>query len=233
MGKITKNNLIFIFFKYTNKFFKYINKVVFDSKNYLEKEELGKFANNVISRAEGGLYFLKQCLQLIHRGGTDAAFSRSIYILFSYNFELILKTLLIITKINCDISKKKLEQELRTMSHNFEKYFKKIPINIFKDIGIECIKEQKNKGFIEYKVATSDSNVKTIIFQDFINVRYDFLKDSFRSSNSDESARMKKEIEALLEMVKKIKEKIPNLNYYRKEAKEWLKNFQKKNPNLF
>jgi len=44
---------------------------------------------------------------------------------------------------------------------------------------------------------------------------------------------MKGEIGALLEMIKKIKDKIPNLNYYKKETKKWLEKFKNKNPYLF
>ena len=203
-----------------------------NNQNHLKQEEIYKFANNAISRAECGFYFLKQCLQKIHTGGT-MAYSRSIYILFSYNFELVLKTLFILTKIGCGVSKEKLKQELQAISHNFEKCFKKIPSSILKDIGIKSVKKTSNKNFVEYTVKVSDSDVKTIIFQEFSDVRYDFLDNKFRSPNYAESERMKKETETLLEVVKKIKEKIPNLNYYEKEYKEWHKKFQQNNPHLF
>ena len=43
-------------------------------------------AKGAIFRANSGFWFLEECLTRIHRGSTDAAFSRSLYILFSYNF---------------------------------------------------------------------------------------------------------------------------------------------------
>ena len=57
-----------------------------------KKSEKYILAERAVFRANSGLYFLEECLALIHKGGTDPAFSRSLYILFSYNFELILKS---------------------------------------------------------------------------------------------------------------------------------------------
>jgi len=197
------------------------------SQNYLKQEELCKFANNVISRAEGGLYFLRQCLQLIHKGGTDSAWSRSIYILFSYNFELILKSRLILDQNGT--TKGGLIEGLR--SHDLAKLSKKLSKNKLNDINIKTIQKRQISDFKEYELETTDS--RKIIIQDFVDVRYDFLENKFRSIDHKESIRMKEEIDVLLEMVKKIREKIPNLNYYKEETEEWLKKLQEKNPYLF
>jgi hypothetical protein len=156
-------------------------------------------ANRAISRARSGLYFLEECLTHIHRGGTDAAYSRSIYILFSYNFELILKSRLLLASSFTE--QKELIKEVK--SHDLEKLSKKLSKDELSSIGVEAIKKEENFGFIEYVVELIEGNKITL--QDLTDVRYDFEKDVLRNSDKNESNRMQAEVEALLKMTKKIK----------------------------
>lgn len=150
--------------------------------------------NRVISRAEVAVEFLTQCLNKIHTGGTDPAFSRSIYILHSYNFELILKSRLIL------LSKKKtikdIDNELR--GHDLESLSKNKNL---KDVGILKIKKYKT-GFKRYSIETVYGKFK---IQDFTDVRYDYHKSSLRKTDEYESKRIKAEIEMMKKIINRIK----------------------------
>lgn len=164
-----------------------------------EKKDL---VNRAISRAETGLYFILECLDHIHRGGTDAAFSRSIYILFSFNFELILKSRVILSR-----SGKTKEDLLKNLTHHdLEKISKELSGRDLNDINIKSIIKKCDTGFDEYELETISG--KKIIIQDLVDVRYDFVKNSLRSSDPDESDRIRKEINVLLDMINKIQEMI-------------------------
>src|SRR3989344_47538 len=155
--------------------------------------------SRAIGRAETGLYFLRECLTKIHRGGTDAAFSRSIYILLSFNFELILKSRVI---LNRNItSRKDLLKGIK--HHNLEKLSKELSSSLLKDINIKDIQTKKDAGFVEYKIKIVEG--EEIIIQDLVDVRYDFIKDNLRNIDVDESTRINNEIDIFLKMVEKIR----------------------------
>ncbi|MDP3764791.1 MAG: hypothetical protein Q8Q95_04205 [bacterium] len=163
--------------------------------NKTEKEILAKRA---IFRASSGLHFLDQCLIHIHRGATDPAFSRSCYILFSFNFELILKSYLLLTSKQTE--KSELIKEIK--SHNLDKLSKKLSKDELGNIGIKNIRTKKDSGFKEYLIAMTTGN--NIVIQDLIDVRYDFEKGNLRNIDKNESTRMNNEVDILLEMTKKV-----------------------------
>ena len=165
----------------------------------LKKKEI---ADRMISRAESGFYFLEDFLRDKH-GGTDAVFSRSLYILLSYNSELILKSWLVLNSTTSNIDD--LEKELKNSLHDFEKISGKFAGNGLSDIGIKSITMTKQKSFIEYIVETSDDS--KVLVQDFTNVRYDFISDDLRNIDGYEMDRMKTEIESLLQVIKVIRTK--------------------------
>ncbi|MEK7561106.1 MAG: hypothetical protein AAB539_04085 [Patescibacteria group bacterium] len=165
------------------------------------KDQKYFLVNRITERAKSGLNFLYEVLTTIHTGGTDAAFSRSCYILFSYNFELILKSWIILNRnetVKMDL--------LRGLSsHDLEKLSKEIPENKLVDIDIESIKKKEDNGFIEYAVKMVDD--REIVVQDLVDVRYDFVKDNLRGTDRNEGNRMREEVDLLLRIVKKIIEK--------------------------
>ncbi|MEK7463390.1 MAG: hypothetical protein AAB621_03455 [Patescibacteria group bacterium] len=163
-----------------------------------DKSEKEILAKRVIFRANSGLHFLDQCLTHIHRGGTDAAFSRSLYILLSFNFELILKSRLLLA--SNQIKREDLIKEIK--SHNLEELSKKLSENELNDINIKSIKKREDSGFTEYLVEMDNGN--NIILQDLIDIRYDFEKDNLRKIDPNEADRMQNEIEILFEVAKKI-----------------------------
>lgn len=164
----------------------------------LNKNENEILAERIIHRASSGLYFLDACLVHIHKGGTDAAFSRSLYILFSFNFELILKSCVLLASKK--IKREDLINEIK--SHNLEKLSKKLSINDLKKIGVTKIQRKDDSGFTEYSIKMINGD--EIFLQDLIDVRYDFGKEVLRSIDKDESTRMRGEAQVLIEMTKMI-----------------------------
>jgi mevalonate kinase len=163
-----------------------------------------KLAEGATSRANGGLYFIDEWLRLMENRykGTDIIYSRSLYILFSHSFELILNSLFILAS-----SKQKGSEIIKDIisikpPHDLEKLSKKIPNNTLFKIGIRDIKKSQSKGFVEYIVNMIDK--EKIVVQDLVDVRYDFKKGNLRQLDLNEADRIKKEVEILHELVKKI-----------------------------
>ncbi|MDP2676401.1 MAG: hypothetical protein Q8O83_01825 [bacterium] len=177
-------------------------------KNLLKKYEAGKtnkqiLANRAIARAESCLNFLDECLQLVHRGsGTDPAYSRSIYILFSYSFELILKSRLLLA--SKQVERDDLIKEIK--SHDLEKLSKKLSKTELNNISIKNIKKQKTLNFEEYKIEMTGGG--DFIIQDLTDVRYDFAKDNLRNNNLDEWNQLQEMKEVMFYMIKFIREMI-------------------------
>ncbi len=159
-----------------------------------------KLAERALVRAQTGLHFLDECLWNRH-GGTDPAFSRSWYILMTYNFELIINTLLILSS-----SKQTNEEIIKEImsikpAHDFKKLAGHVSREILDSVGINKISKRSVGGFIEYEVYLADGN--HIILQDIVDVRYDFKKASLRRVVRDEVSRIKKELESLHTIVGK------------------------------
>jgi len=169
----------------------------------LEKNENEILAERVVFRANSGLHFIDQCLSYIHRGGTDAAFSRSLYVLFSYNFELIIKACILLA--SSQTKREDLVKEIKT--HNLEKLLNSLSEKTLGDIGIKSIRKTESSGFVEYIIEMTIGN--NIVIQDFVDVRYDFGKDLLRDTDPNEANRMKSEVEIMLGMTKKIMKMLP------------------------
>lgn len=169
-----------------------------------------ELAKRMIARAQTGLHFLDACLERIHRGGTDAAYSRSIYILLSFNFELMLKARAVLAANN--LVEGDLMSGLR--HHNLLDLFKILRDQNVDDLGIQSVEKVDGK-FVEYEVVMNNGNRITI--PEFINVRYDFEQDDLRDSDPQESQRIKREVALFLDITKKIITMIPE-EYWRKRV---------------
>ena len=157
-----------------------------------------RLVKRAIFRANSGLHFLDECLTEIHTGATDAAYSRSCYILLSYNFELVLKAWLIFNRNGS--TKHDLLEGLN--SHDLEKLSKKVSEEVLLEIGIKKIQRKEDGGFIEYEVEMAEG--RKIIIQDFVDVRYDFEKEILRNSDLEEAKRMREEVAVLQVIVKDV-----------------------------
>ncbi len=165
-----------------------------------------ELVNNAINRAKSGLNFLEECLKCFHTGGTDSAYSRSLYIIFSYSFELILKSSLILRRNETE--KEKLLKGIN--SHDLEKLSEELSSEALGGIGIKKIQKMRDPDFIRYEVGTTDG--RKIIVDDLVNVRYDFEKYALRPIDPSESQRMRDEIEIFRGMVRRVMEENGNSN---------------------
>lgn len=151
-------------------------------------------AQRAIGRASSGLYFIEEILQ--SRGdSTDAAYSRSWYVLLSFNFELILNAL-IAFESNGATNAEVIQDIMKVRpSHDFEKLCQNVSTDLLNKVGLVSVRKQSNGGFIEYEAVMHDGN--KIYIQDLIDVRYDFKKDELRKTDPQEIPRIKKELQSL------------------------------------
>lgn len=157
-----------------------------------------ELAKKALGRGSSGLYFIIDILR-DKKGGTDLAFSRSWYILLSFNFELILKSILILeSKLD---SKEKILRSIK--SHNLNELSEIISKEDLEKYGIRKITTNVINSFIQYEVEIVNDK-GTILIEDLIDIRYDFERENLRNVDSDEINRIKKEIKLLLSVVDKI-----------------------------
>jgi len=160
------------------------------------KNELAKRA---IIRAQSGLYFLLDVVLPHIQGSTDAAYSRSAYILLSFNTELVLSAFFILG------SKKTLEQDIikdlivASKLHNLESLFSKIPKKFRFDI--QNITKKKVGEFEQYDIKISNA---VITIEDFTDVRYDFKKSALRSLDQNEGQMLKNATTILVNLCTKM-----------------------------
>lgn len=170
--------------------------------SYMNQNIKNELAKRAIVRAQSGLYFLQDIVLPHIRRGTDAAYSRSAYVLLSYNTELILSALFI---LGCE---KTTETEiindliLASKSHNYQNIFSKITDKF--RFGIQSIIRNEKDGFVRYDIKINNSVINV---EDFIDVRYDFKKNNLRHMNPDEGADLRNSITLLLNLVKSIIDK--------------------------
>lgn len=186
-------------------------KEIFDKKYPPEDWPLAKqWGTRAIHRASGGFYFLLECLEQIHRGATDAAYSRSAYILLSYYCELLLEAYLLLL-LKDDYSRQTAEELSDLLrgkrNHDLKELSEKIGTEDLEKLGISKIDIDTKNDLKRYVINLSDG--EKIIAEDSVTVRYDFKYDRRRDIDPDESGRMKGEIEHLLKMTKKVMELIP------------------------
>lgn len=166
-----------------------------------------ELVNNAINRAKSGLDFLEECIECFHTGGTDPAYSRSLYIIFSYSFELILKSKLILGRNETE--KEKLLKGIN--SHDLEKLSRELSSDALGDISVKNIHKKQDADFIKYEVEITDG--RKIRIDDLVDVRDDFEKDALRQIDANEANRMREEIRIFREMVSKITSENGNSNF--------------------
>lgn len=155
-------------------------------------------AQRVIGRAGSGLSFIEEILPS-NGNSTDLAYSRSWYILLSFNFELILNAL-IAFESEGTTNEEVIKDIMKVRpSHDFEKLSQSISSGLLRKVGLVSVKKQNNGGFDEYEV-TMHNDTKVYI-QDLIDVRYDFKKDALRKTDALEIPRIKKELQSLKSIV--------------------------------
>lgn len=163
----------------------------------MNNQEKYKRACKLTTVAATGLYFIEDSLLAVMNNITDPAFLRPFYILLSYNFELILKSRVVM--IESFSKKEDIVERLINLGHNI--------INIKTAIGSAHLKELGIKEIIksddQYRITTTDD--KEIIIENFTKIRYDFLDDVIHIVDSKEHERIKGYINALICILKKAK----------------------------
>jgi hypothetical protein len=134
---------------------------------------------------------------------TEQAHLRSLYILLSFHFELLLKAQFIL-RSNFETSKE-VEEELQKVGHNVVKLGEAIGHDELKNIGILDI-SIKDK---EYFISTNKGVIK---IKDFVDIRYDFIpvkgKIKIRIVPKDEIQGIMKSVRLTNEIFKKLKERM-------------------------
>lgn len=152
----------------------------------------------MLSRAATGLYFLEDFLY--RHSAKDGAYFRSLCILLSHNFELVLKALVVLTSMST--TKDQLDKELRLLNHNIIEISKKLGSHELNNIGIKDITLRDTTDFTGYIIQTNED--KEILIEGFNDIRYDFMNDSLRNLPENEDFKMWV-IETLI-VLKKVKQ---------------------------
>ena len=148
--------------------------------------------------------FLSKCKDFL-----DETSLRSIYILLSYGFEMILKSRIILSyEGGCE---KCLNRKLINLSHDLEKVAKKLGSEGLSEIGIEKV-ELREETYINssekfrcYYIKTIDN--KNIRIENFIDVRYPGLNLPVRPISKEEFNNIKECIKDIYAVIKNIEQK--------------------------
>jgi hypothetical protein len=141
----------------------------------MSKNLIQEIVFRIITRAETTLYFIEDFL--FHHNAKDGAYFRSLLILFSYCFELILKAKIVL--LNNFKKEEEIQNKLLKYKHNLDQLAHAIGEKELNAIGIKNITKRIDNTFVGYIITTTED--KKIIIENFIDVRYDFLRPQTRS----------------------------------------------------
>lgn len=173
-------------------------------------EEKRKIAYRMTSIASTSLDFVND--YLAKNPKTDPAYLRSLFILISYSFELILKSRIVV------LHKKdyqNLNNKLKSLGHDFAKISNSLGLAELRNIDINKIESktagcnnptEPNEKYKYYKITTT--NNKEIIIEDFIDIRYGCMKGGIRIVKNSEH----KKIIHYIENLNNINQKAKSLN---------------------
>jgi len=116
----------------------------------MNNQEKYKYAYKLTSVASTGLSFVEDSLVNMMKNATDLAFLRSFYILLSYNFELVLKSRVVMIGNFSD--KNVINNELKKLGHDIKKIGEKLGKGNLRDLGVKEIVENN-----QYKITTTDN----------------------------------------------------------------------------
>ena len=141
----------------------------------MDKKQIAK---NILARADSVLYFLDHTLRFAGMKADDIAWQRSILIMISYAFELILKAELVFTskKLTAD----DIDSELREFGHNVPQIINELKsrgsLDLMKISGYTITNENNLRQYIiTFKDKTE------VVVEDFIDIRYDYTKTALRN----------------------------------------------------
>lgn len=154
-------------------------------------------AFRMTSRASTGLAFIDEFLDTHDK--TDMAYLRTLYMILSHNFELILKSRVVMLSEVLTLTN--LDKKLKGLSHNFIKISQELGNDELKSLGIKnIILDNKN---ILYTVRML--NCSNLYIEDFNNIRYNFINDKIRTINDDEYEKIKFYVNTINNILVKVK----------------------------
>ncbi|HEY4487854.1 MAG TPA: hypothetical protein VI483_03775, partial [Candidatus Paceibacterota bacterium] len=168
-----------------------------------------KFAYALTSVASTGLSFVQDSLTSMMNDATDLSRLRSFYILLSYNFELLLKSRIVMTENFAN--KQAMNSRLIELGHDIQTIANTLGNSTLAEIGIAKVEN----GLGQYKITTTDN--KNILIENFTRIRYDFLDNIMRTVGSREHERIKEYVDILFSILIKIKRKMREQSRCRRE----------------
>lgn len=165
----------------------------------MNNQEKYKYAYALTSVASTGLSFVEDSLASMMNDATDLSRLRSFYILLSYNFELLLKSRIVM--VESFIGKQAMNSRLIELGHDIQTIANALGNPALTEVGITKVEN----GSGQYKVTTTDN--KEILIENFTRIRYDFLDNIMRTVDSREHERIKEYVDVLFSILRKAKEK--------------------------
>ena len=174
----------------------------------MDIEEKRKIAFKMTVRAVEPMEFINDYLYQ-YPNIVDSAYLRSLYILLSYSFELILKSRVVMLTNVSDVNE--LESKLKNLGHNLVEISNELGSTELSDIEIKPIKFTEEKcnnpknpkerhGY--YRIEATSG--KEIRIEDFNDIRYDFICERRRNIDNEEHKRIIGYIEVMSEIHRKV-----------------------------
>lgn len=162
----------------------------------MDNETKKQIAYRMIARVSTGFAFIedKYIVPQRNASGPDSAWIWNVYILFSFYFELLLKSAIVLTQSFSDTIE--LNSKLKKLGHNIKAICNEI--DNLDDFGIKDVSFENG----EYKIATFD---KMIYVKDFNDIRYDFIEGRLRNLTSKEDSIIEDSLMGAYEILKRIK----------------------------
>lgn len=161
----------------------------------MNNKEKYEIAFRMTTGASTGLSFVQHHFMLYPH--TDIAFVRSIYILLSYNVELLLKSRVVMMGIFSD--RDDIDKKLTSLSHDIIKISKQIGGTELLKLGIKKITKNDN----QYMIKTIDD--VEIHIEDFVDIRYDYIYGKNRVISHNEHENIMKYVKNLLVILQRVK----------------------------
>ncbi len=162
-----------------------------------------QISNNILARANSTLYFLEHAFKFAGMKANDVAWQRSVLIMLSYAFELILKAEIVTTSTNQDLND--INQELKAFGHNIQKILCELDSRgALPSMKITSYQVSNNGSFRQYEISFDDQ--KQLVVEDFVDIRYDYIKTALRNVTSHEI--VIEHIDKMIELSKNVNSRV-------------------------
>lgn len=137
-----------------------------------------QIADNIIARAKTTLYFLEHVLKDAGVRANDVAWQRSILLMLSYAFELVLKTKVVLSSVYTKVDD--IDRELKCLGHDIQDILHELESRkLLSSMKITSYDVSDNLSFKQYKIVFEDGG--SLVVEDFVDIRYDYTKKALRN----------------------------------------------------